>query len=59
LSEDEKDLLNRIPQAVNIFYTARNGNLVELNPEMINTFTTTTLAKYNTNEKLQEILNNI
>lgn len=59
LSEEDADLLERASKAVNIFYTSRNGNLVELNPELVETFTKTITEKYSSDEKLQEILNNI
>lgn len=59
LSEEDSNLLNIISKSVNIFYTSKNGNLVELNQELIDTFTKTTLEKYSSDEKLQEILNNI
>jgi hypothetical protein len=59
LSEEDANLLNLISKSVNIFYTSKNGNLVELNPELVATFTKTTLEKYSSDDKLQEILNNI
>lgn len=59
LSDEDKDLLDRVSKSVNIFYTSRNGNLVELNPELVETFTKSITEKYSSDEKLQEILNNI
>lgn len=59
LSEEDANLLTLISKSVNIFYTSRNGNLVELSPELVETFTKTTLEKYSSDDKLQEILNNI
>lgn len=59
LSEEDKDIFERISKSVKLFYTSRNGNLVVLEPEIIDAFTSKTTEKYGTDEKLQELLNNI
>lgn len=59
LSEEDKDIFERISRSVKLFYTSRNGNLVVLEPEIIDAFTSKTTEKYGTDDKLQEILNNI
>ena len=59
LSEEDLDLLTRATKAVNIFYTSRNGQLVNLQPEVIEEFTSKTLDKYAGDDKLQEMLNKI
>jgi hypothetical protein len=59
LSEEDLDLFTRATKAVNIFYTSRNGQLVNLQPEVVEAFTSKTLDKYAGDDKLQEILNKI
>jgi hypothetical protein len=59
LSEEDLDLFTRATKAVNIFYTSRNGQLVNLQPEVVEEFTNKTLDKYAGDDKLQELLNKI
>ena len=59
LLEEDKDIFERVSQSVKLFYTSRNGNLVVLEPEIIESFTAKTAEKYGTDEKLQELLKNI
>jgi hypothetical protein len=59
LSEEDADLLNRVSKSVNIFFTSRNGNLVELQPEVIAEFTRNTSEKYGSDIKVQEIFNKL
>ncbi len=59
LNEEDSNILENISQVSRLFYSVKNGELIELQPEIIEKFKTTTSEKHLTEDNLKLMFNNI